>query len=399
MLTACTYLYQHTPRTNVHLEINMYTTRDSRDQIARIDTLVRRYRRLCNKIDFSITMVGMRESRAPVLLRRFMRMFPEQRLVSLALRCNVDNFAAGTAPDFVSRLTDLQHLNLKSSEIFAFPDDFLNGMSLKSLMLGNDARQENPDDMLLNPFPSFIIGLQDLVKLDISHFFYGTKLIPFYGDEEDPIPWAHLTGLTHLNFAGNECQVIPPNITLLTNLQHLDLSDNKLESLDIDFAAFVRMTSLRITVHDWYDETAELLFDDSLCELQSLENLDLNGLHLSSLPENMGNLTRLVYLDISNSSLPEFPDSFTSLHRLETLYAENIDCLYMPENIGRCTNLQCLNWAVNFVTRIPESFVLLHNLRRVHLPREELIDEVLSDAVRMHCLHLLHLGCVFLHNE
>jgi len=400
MRAACTYFHTHTPRTNVHLQINTFTMRDPLEQEEHVAKLVRRYARMRNKIAFRITMRGMTEGRAPVLLRQFIGRFPEQQLVSLVLRLSVDYVAAGTAPDFVSQLTDLQHLDLKDCEVFAFPEHYLGNLSLKSLALGNGTRHDFQDDLLFNPFPRFVAGLRNLVKLDISHFFYGTKLVPDdEEDGEDPIPWAHLTALTHLNFAGNECQLIPPNITLLTNLQHLDLSDNRLESLEIDFAPFVHMTCLRITVHDWYDETAELHFDDSLCSLASLEHLDLNGLHLGSLPGNIGDLTRLVYLDISNSSLPEFPDSFTSLHRLETLYAENIECDSMPENIGRCTNLLRLNWAVNSLARIPESFVLLHKLRRVQLPREELIEEVVSGAVRMHCMYLLGSGCVFLHTE
>merc|ERR1712224_782898 len=69
----------------------------------------------------------------------------------------------------------------------------------------------------------------------------------------------------------------------------------------------------------------------SLCNLEFLIVLALNGNHLTSLPANIGDLKRtLVKLEVSRNNLTAFPPSFLNLENLEQLDARNNSLTSLP---------------------------------------------------------------------
>ena len=96
--------------------------------------------------------------------------------------------------------------------------------------------------------------------------------------------------------------------------------------------------------------------------------LDLRGVYMSSLSENIGKLKNLETLDLDGIPLSSLPESIGKLKNLKILYLSNNNLTSLPESIGKLTNLEMLDlsWNRNF-TSLPESIGKLTNLKELYL--------------------------------
>ena len=73
------------------------------------------------------------------------------------------------------------------------------------------------------------------------------------------------------------------------------------------------------------------------------------------LPEEIGSLTELTSLDLSNSGLISLPESIGELINLTYLNSNN-EITSLPESIGELINLTYLNLSNNILTYLPNQF-------------------------------------------
>jgi internalin A len=100
--------------------------------------------------------------------------------------------------------------------------------------------------------------------------------------------------------------------------------------------------------------------------------LDLSGLDLTSVPDELWELTQLEELDIGKNNLKALPQQIGRLARLTKVILDynNLDTL--PESIGTLTKLVILSAIKNRITKLPKSIGKLSELMRLNLANNRL---------------------------
>lgn len=96
--------------------------------------------------------------------------------------------------------------------------------------------------------------------------------------------------------------------------------------------------------------------------------LNLNGFYIkniSIIPESLGDLIHLTFLDLKDLRVTKLPDSIGKLVKLEKLYLTNLIRLEtLPDSIGNCTNLIALS-ARSSLKKLPSTMENLKKLESI----------------------------------
>ncbi|XP_051122616.1 plant intracellular Ras-group-related LRR protein 3 [Andrographis paniculata] len=86
-----------------------------------------------------------------------------------------------------------------------------------------------------------------------------------------------------------------------------------------------------------------------------IERIDLSGRRLKFLPEALGKIQGLIFLNLSKNHLQVLPDSISGLRKLEELDVSSNLLEGLPDSIGLLVNLKVLNVSGNKLQKLPES--------------------------------------------
>jgi leucine-rich repeat protein SHOC2 len=127
-------------------------------------------------------------------------------------------------------------------------------------------------------------------------------------------------------------------------LPELDLSCNQLTSLPESIGNLTKLTKLNLAINRLHS------LPDSIGNLTKLTDLDLSCNWLTDIPESISNLTKLTELDLSVNQLNSLPKSIINLSNLVKLSINANNLTSLPESIANLPNLVILDLNDNPLT-------------------------------------------------
>jgi Leucine-rich repeat (LRR) protein len=238
----------------------------------------------------------------------------------------------------------------------------------------------------LKKFPYWIGTLSNLTSLDLSSNKSSTL----------PISLTKLTNLAEISVANNRLRPIEYIYIRFEGLSALDVSGTGLDALPESlYRAKDTLTYLKAAFNDissipqWIGEMSKLTFldlvsneitelPDSIGALSNLSTLRLIDNKIQRLPISIGNLNKLTSLVVDTNKLVSLPNSIGNLSQLTTLNLYNNQITALPETIGKARNLSALYVGGNKLTFLPESIGDLSKLRKLSLQDNNLETVPLS---------------------
>ncbi|CAF92588.1 unnamed protein product [Tetraodon nigroviridis] len=147
-----------------------------------------------------------------------------------------------------------------------------------------------------------------------------------------------LTNLVSLELVGCVLERIPSAVFSLSNLQELDLRDNKLTTVEeiLSLQHCRRLVALRL----WHNKISYI--PEHISKLHFLETLDVSWNKLHQLPSRMFYCTKLRHLDVSHNQLTTLPPEVGILHSLQFFSAAFNSLETLPEELFSCKKLKTL---------------------------------------------------------
>jgi hypothetical protein len=187
----------------------------------------------------------------------------------------------------------VEHLSLENRELSSFPKGIAKMKNLNYLNLGNNN---------ITLIPGSINELKKLRTLDLNFNKLNTL----------PVEMGEMKWIRALNLAGNLFTKIPPQVLIMKNLVQLDISHNRLASVDTGFA-FKRIEFLDIS----FNQITHL--PDEIAQLKRLKYFRCTDNQLQELPAGISDLTLLEELNLEGNKLRSLPQKLYKLKKLKVL--------------------------------------------------------------------------------
>ena len=291
----------------------------------------------------------------------------EQELKELSCIEKIEWLGIEKIPESIGKLTNLQSLYLRSTQISALPESIGKLTNLQSLDLSYTQISELPESI------GNLTSLQSL-NLDSTQISVLPESI-----------W-NLTRLQDLNLGYAQISELPESIGNLTNLQSLNLDSTQISVLPESIWNLTRLQSLDLS----FTQISEL--PESIWNLTSLQTLDLRATKIRALPESIGNLTSLQSLILRATQISVLPESIGKLTNLQYLSLNSTQINELPESIGKLTNLQRLDLSFTQIRELPESIGNLKSLQSLFLRFSQIsvLPRIIGSLQELNMLDLEH---------
>ncbi|KAF2848183.1 PP2C-domain-containing protein [Plenodomus tracheiphilus IPT5] len=239
---------------------------------------------------------------------------------------------------------------------------------LPAKMSGYSSLERDPGFSKMQKFSHIDLQGRNLITIPITLYQKATEIISLNLSQnlslDVPKDFIQAcTNLREIKYTSNDARRLPPSLSLASRLTMLDISNNRLQSLD----------------------AAELH------KLQSLQGLRLSNNGLTRLPPYFGQYRALRSLNLSSNSLHDFPDFLCEVRTLVDLDISFNSISSLPK-IGQLTCLERL-WATNnkLTGSFPSTLSNLVNLREIDV-RFNALDsmDVMSQLPRLEYLMIGH---------
>ncbi|MFC7678489.1 leucine-rich repeat domain-containing protein [Paenibacillus sp. GCM10028914] len=172
--------------------------------------------------------------------------------------------------------------------------------------------------------------------IDDAIYHQPSKLnIEMNGINEIPDRISQLRGLKELVIFEQNIRKLPRSFFELTEMEALTIYTADLEEIPADIGKMVHLKSLTICCGSYHS------ISDPSCVIPK------EGLSLTQLPPEVGNLINLENLHISYTAISKLPDEMESLVNLRTLNLNNNMIMEKPSFLSKLTNLTYIDLGKN----------------------------------------------------
>lgn len=186
---------------------------------------------------------------------------------------------------------------------------------------------------------------------------------------------------------------LPAELWSLPSLKQLSLRDCRLTALPESLGNLQNLEWLNITATSSNDTLRQALrtLPVSLGRLRKLKMLVVRSGGLEILPSSLGDLESLTYLAISGNRLDSLPSSIGKLKKLDQLDAGQNRLAALPTALGSLKSLKHMNLGINRLASLPASIGDIDSLRTLNLIGN-LIVELPPELGRLRMLEMLALS-------
>ena len=168
--------------------------------------------------------------------------------------------------------------------------------------------------------------------------------------------------------SGKTCSRVEFGGDTSKNVRHCSYNQEKYD-IAKKFKIFYKFKCLRTFLpcfpRSTFNYLTKKVVDDLLPTFGRLRVLSLSKYtNITMLPDSIGSLVQLRYLDLSHTKIKSLPDTICNLYYLQTLIL--LFCLHLielPEHVGKLINLRHLDISCTGITEMPKQIVELENLQ------------------------------------
>ena len=216
-----------------------------------------------------------------------------------------------------------------------------------------------------------------------SFWIFGLKdsLHRFYTWPQDLSSYEHLV---YLNLSGNLLLVVPDSVSRMTNLEELDLEENRLRSLPAELCMCVKLDRVMLLrnpdlEHPSREVTrkgsaAIITYLQSLYTARKEGTLRLQGSAYRRVPIEILNYDNLTFLSFADNALEIIPTEIRHLRSLKHLFLNKNLLVMLPDDICLLDCLETLNLANNKLVALPDYITRLTQLRTLQANENFLCD-------------------------
>ncbi|XP_078620263.1 uncharacterized protein LOC144887137 [Branchiostoma floridae x Branchiostoma japonicum] len=265
------------------------------------------------------------------------------KVVNGGLTIDLSSKGLTSVPAEVFDATDIERLVLSDNRLTSIPEEIGQLQKLRELKLSYN---------LLTQLPQAITTLPNLQHIDVS--YNKLETLP------DGISRLQLLEL-HIN--NNEFKEVPEEVCSLRQLNTFIMSQNPIKCLPDKISQLTALSRLDID-HCQFDE-----FPRQVLQLEGLETLYMGNWtgegKPSPVPEDIGRLKNLQVLDLRYSGLESLPDGVGKLEQLTYLDISGNRFTSVPEQIMNLSNIRKLDLSYNKISRLPLTMSRLPQLEDV----------------------------------
>lgn len=196
----------------------------------------------------------------------------------------------------------------------------------------------------LKTIPTDLCLFPNLVELDLSNNAISSLAVDFQCPSQ----------LKRLYVNGNRITEIPARLSQLPQLQVLDAHDNPITKIDPSIAGMRSLKEL------WLSGNGDMAsFQPAIWGMKGLETLRLWNFGLTAIPDAIGQMQNLKTACFAHNDIQSLNPKICALPNLEYLNLGDNALQSLPAEIRQCTRLGYLGIYENPISSLPDDFALL----------------------------------------